>query len=236
MIQQNVYSVGTATTTVVAPTVDAAHFTLKNLEPSATVLGDYARYGDTYLIDRFISLPGAGTALFLFETGNLAAQFDYWSFYSTVEQVKGDLIEGATITSTGTAVPAYNMNRNFPDTYQAKIESATAVTGGTVIVSEIVSSSKAAGGGMSSAKIVTLRPNTRYGFRFTNLGNQATSLQIQIAFVEKHNGYNTIWLGTLDNSFALRGGEEISMYLQPQATINAVAGTDDCKLAVIRQD
>jgi hypothetical protein len=59
---------------------------------------------------------------------------------------------------------------------------------------------------------------------------------LQIAFVEKHNGYNTIWLGTLDNSFALRGGEEISMYLQPQATINAVAGTDDCKLAVIRQD
>jgi hypothetical protein len=236
MIEQNVYSVGTATTTVVAPTIDAAHFTLKNLEPSATVLGDYARYGDTYLIDQFITIPAAGTALFLFETGALAAQFDYWSFYSTSQQVKGDLVEGATVTGTGTAVPAYNMNRNFPDTYQATIQTASALTGGTVIISELVSASKEAGGGMASAKIVTLRPNERYGFRFVNIGNQTTQLQAQIAFVEKHNGYNTIWLGTKDDSFALRGGEEISMYLQPQATINAVAGTDDCKLAVIRQD
>ena len=236
MLEQNVYLVGTAATTVVAPTIDSARYVLKNLEPSATVLGDYSRFGDTYLIDQFITIASSGTALFLFETGDLAAQFDYWSFYSTVEQVKGDLVEGATITSTGTAVPAYNMNRNYPDTYEATIETASAVTGGTTIISEVVSSSKAAGGGMTSNKIVTLEPNTGYAFRFVNLGNQTTNLQAQIAFVEKHNGYNTIWLGTVNDSFALRGGEEVSMTLRPYETINAIAGTEYCKLAVTRQD
>ena len=235
-LAQAVYSVVTATTTVVAPTVDSGRYVLKNLEPSATVLGDYSRFGDSYLIDQFITINAAGTALFLFETGDYTSQFDYWSFYSTVEQVKGDLVEGATITATGAAVPAYNMNRNYPDDYEATIQTASAVTGVTVIISEVVSSSKAAGGGMTSNKIFTLEANTRYAFRFVNLGNQTTKFHAQIVFVEKHDAYNTIWLGTVDDSFALRGGEEVSMTLRPYETINATAGTDGCKLAVMRQD
>jgi hypothetical protein len=158
MLTQNVYAVGTAATTVVAPTLDAGRYVLKNLEPMPDD-SRYARAGYVFLIDQFININSGGTANFLFETGAQGAQFEFWNFGSTSDNVRGYLIEGATIVSTGTAVPAYNMNRNEPDTYLSTVESATSITGGTVVVQELVNASKQAGGSMDSGKIVTLEPD-----------------------------------------------------------------------------
>lgn len=235
MLTQNVYSIGTATSTVVAPTVDAGRYVLKNLEPTNDVT-DYSRQGYTYAVSRYQTISNGGTAIFSFTTGDTGAQFDFWTFTAENSSILASLVEGATITTTGSAIPGYNLNRNESDTHDSVLYGATAMTGGTVILSEYVPASNQAGGADSSNKIITLEPNTQYGFRFVDAGGNGTPVHIQIGWVEKYNGYNSVWLGTPDEAFVLHGGEEISMYLRPYETINATALRDGCKLAVMRQD
>lgn len=235
MISQSVITVGTTPVTVVEPTIDAAHYTLKNLEPSSN-LGDYSRKGYVYTVSQYFPIANNGSVYFSFTTGANGAQFDFWNFASSTSSVIGYLIQDATITTTGSAIPGRNLNRNFSDTHQSTLLAATNITGGTTILSEYVGGSNQSAGNMSSSKIVTLAPNTQYGFKFTDVGGVGTNLHIQIGWVEQYNGLNDIWLGTADDSFVLHGGEEISLDLFPYATINATAGSAGRKLAVIRQD
>lgn len=235
MLTQNVYTVGTAATTVVAPTLDSGRYILKNLEPGEN-LGELSRRGYMYAVQRYFQIANNGTALFAFTTGAKGAQFDYWQFNSSNSSVLAELVEGAVVTTTGSAIPGYNLNRNESDTYQSSIFAASAITGGTVIYSNYIGASNQASGGASSASIITLEPSTQYGFRFTDVGGNGTYVHALIGWVENFNGLNEIWLGTKDNSFVLGGGEEVSMYLRPYEVINASAKRDGCKLAVMRQD
>lgn len=235
MLTQNVYSVGTAATTVVAPTTDAGRYILKNLEPGQD-LGEMSRDGYSYAVSRYQTIANNGTALFSFTTGDTGAQFDYWNFQSSDSSLLASLVEGATITTTGSAIPGYNLNRNVADSHAAVLYGATAMTGGSAVLTEYVGASNQSAGGGASNKIVTLKPNTQYGFRFVDVGGNGTDTHIQIVWVEKYNGYNDIWLGTQDDSFVLGGGEEVSMYLRPYEVINASAKRDGCQLAVMRQD
>lgn len=235
MLSQNVYSVGTAATTVVAPTLDSGRYVLKNLEP-AELAGELAREGYLYTVSRYLPIANNGTAIFSFSTGDKGAQFEYWEFDSSNSSILASLVENATITTTGTAVPAYNLNRNESDTYQSVLLGATALTGGTTILTQYVGASNQASGGVATSMPVTLEPNTQYGFKFVDVGGNGTNLHINLGFAENYNGLNRIWLGTQGESFSLGGGEEISMYLRPYETINATALRDGCRLAVMRQD
>jgi hypothetical protein len=235
MLEQNVYTVGTATTTVVAPTVDSARYVLKNLQPSP-FMGDLARKGHIYSVGRYFPIANNGTAIFSFTTGDSGAQFENWEFNSSTSSVLASLIEGATITTTGSAIPAYNLNRNDSDAHAAVLIGASALTGGTTVISQYVGASNQAVGGSSQNIPVTLEPNTQYGFKFVDVGGNGTNVHIQLDWAEQYNGYNDIWLGTKDDSYILHGGEEISMYLRPYEIINATAGSEGCRLAVMRQD
>lgn len=236
MISQQTYSLSASTaTTVVAPTVDAGHYVLKNIEPVAG-FADYARRGYAYAVSRYFSIANNSSVYFSFTTGATGAQFDFWNFNSSNSSVLASLIEGGTITTTGSAIPGYNMNRNFSDAHTATLLAATNITGGTTVLSEYVGASNQAAGGATSNKIITLEPNTQYGFKFTDVGVVGTNLHIMIGWVELYNGYNDIWLGTPDESFVLRAGEEVKFKLFPQETINATAGHTGAKLTVIRQD
>ena len=235
MFEQSVYTIGTAATTVVAPTVDSAHFVLKNIEPNQS-LGDYSRRGYVYAVTQYFPISNNGYKYFSFTTGSTGAQFDYFRFSSSNSSVTASLVEGATIVTTGSPLAGYNLNRNFSDTHNAVLRAATSVTGGTVVVQEYIGASNQATGGMDSSKIVTLKPNTQYGFIFHDVGGNGTNFHAEIGWVEQFNGYTDIWLGTPNESFVLHGGQEISLYLQPYETINATAGMAGRKLAVIRQD
>ena len=234
MLTQNVFEVGTSPITVVGPTNDVATYVLKNLQPLSVF--DYSRDGYIYLVNQLFDITSATQALFSFQTGATGAQIDFYDFVVTSEDVYAELIQGATITVTGSAFPAYNLNRNKSDAHNAVIKAATAVTGGTVISSELVTASKGVGGIVTSGKIHTLAPNTDYAFRFTNRGNSTTTVHFQMGFSEQYNGYNEIWLDTQDDSFVLRGTEEIKFTLLPQETINAKAKMNSSRLAVIRQE
>jgi len=235
VLTQNVYTVGTAATTVVAPTVDSARYVLKNLEPSP-FMGDLARKGYIYSVSRYFPIANNGNVYFSFTTGPNGAQFEHWKFSAGDSSVLAYLIEGATVTTTGSAIPAYNLNRNEADDYSAELFAASAVTGGATVLTQYVGASNQSSGGADTNIPVTLEPNTEYAFRFQDVGSNGPNVHIQIDWAENYNGYNDIWLDTPGDSFLLHGGEEIFMYLRPYETINATAGSTGRKLAVMRQD
>lgn len=236
MLQQAVYTLSAGTATqVVAPTVDAGHYLLKNIQPVPEI-GAYSSQGYTYAVSRSVTIANNGSVAFSFTTGATGAQFDFWTFTALNSSVLGELIEGATITTTGDPIPGYNLNRQDSDAHASVLRGATAITGGTTVLSELVPASQQSGGQDSSDKVITLEPNTQYGFRFTDVGGVGATLHVQIGWVEIYNGQHNIWLGTVDNSFVLRGGEEIQFKLFPGESINATAGHTGAKLTVVRQD
>jgi hypothetical protein len=234
VLTQNVYSVGTAAQTVVAPTNDFVSYTLKNLQPEAN--GEaYARQGYVYLYGNTFSITTGATASFSFLTPATGAQIEFYEIATSVSDVVAELVEGATIVSTGDPIPGYNLNRNASDAHGSILKQAT-VTGGTVISREFLSASNQGGSSMTLDKVHTLEPNTEYGFRFIDVGAQTTTVFFQIGWTERYNGYHDIWLETVNDSYVLRGGEEVKFNLLPNETINATALVDSCRLAVMRQE
>ncbi len=233
-LSQAVYSVGTAAQTVVAPTSDYAKYVLHNLQPET--VQEYAREGYIYLLNSQFSITQGASLYFSMLTGPTGAQFDFYSMVTDTAAVYAQLIEGATIATTGSAIPAYNLNRNKSDGHQAVLKAATSITGGVTISSEFLPASNQSAGQMSSIKIHTLEPNTEYGFKFTNQGAQTTNVHFQLGWSEHYNGYNEIWLDTIDNSYVVKAGHELTMELPPLATINASSKINSNKLAVMRID
>jgi len=233
-LTQAVYSVGTAATTVVAPTNDYAKYVLHNLQPETVT--EYARDGYIYLVNAQFTITSGASVNFSMLTGSAGAQLDFYSMETTDSAIYAQLIEDATIVTTGDPIPAYNLNRNKADTHSSVLKAATSITGGTTISTEFIPASNQSAGNMSSAKIHTLAANTEYGFRFTNQGNQTTSVHFQLGFSEHYNGFNEIWLDTIDNSYVLKAGHELTMELPPLAVINASSKINSNKLAVMRID
>lgn len=230
-LTQAVYNVGLTPTTVVAPTNDYVKYVLRNLQPAVVL--EYARDGYIYLLGREFTIDNGAVVSFSITTGAYGAQFDFYSIISDKANVFAELIEGATIVTTGSPIPAYNLNRNFSDAHASVFRAATSVTGGTTVSSEFISATNQSAGTLASDKIHTLKANTQYAMKFTNLG--ATTLAyFQLGFSEHYNGFNEIWLGTLGNSFVLKAGDELTMELPPLTTINAVSKIDSNKLAVMR--
>ena len=234
MLTQKVYTIGTAPSTVVQPTPDLVKYTIKNLEPYS--IDDYAREGRIYLVNQQFSVANNGEILFSILTGDTGLQIDFYEIRTESAAIFATLLEDATVVTTGANIPAYNMSRNFPDTFNSQLKAATSVTGGTVISAEFLTASNQSGSGLSAQKIHTLKPNTQYAFRFANYGTQLTRVFFQLAFSEQYNGYNNIWLDTLNDSFVLRAQDELQMELLPNEVINAVSRAGNCKLAVIRQE
>lgn len=230
-LSQAVYAVGTTPITVVAPTHDYVKYVLKNLQPEVVL--EYARDGYIFLLGREFTITVGTSVSFSITTGANGAQFDFYSIISDKSNVFAELIEGATVVTTGSPILAYNLNRNFSDAHASVFRAATSVTGGTTVSSEFVSATNQSSAAVSSDKIHTLKANTQYAMKFTNLG-ATTLVYFQLGFSEHYNGLNEIWLGTLNDSFVLKAGDELIMELPPLTTINAVSKIDSNKLAVMR--
>lgn len=235
-INASATTVGTATAVVVGQSPDAQVAVIQNLEPANTA-DAYAKAGYQYLIQREFTIASPGTAIFEMATGANGAQIDYYEIVSTLQAVKAELVEGATVTTTGSAIPAYNLNRNESDAHDTVFTAGTAISGGTTIAAEYITADKhAASGGMHSGKIFTLKPNADYGLKFVNKGNNTTTVFFQMTFSEKYNGLTDVWLGgDVDNAIRVRGGETLVLPMIQNQTLSAVAERDN-QLGVLRQD
>lgn len=235
-ITYDIYEVGNTPVTLIAPENDSQKVWIQNLEPLSDT-DEYARAGFIYQVAQKFSVASGGTANLNMATGSSGIQIEYYEIVSDTSNVTATLIEGATVTTSGAAVPAFNLNRNIAGTPTATLSSASTVTGGTVIATEFTTADKhAAGGGMGSEKIFTLLPDSDYVFRFVNEGNQTTNVFLQLGFSEKYNGLNQVWLGSSAGSaVTLRGSEMIQLDIRGGEEITAVSSGGTNTVVVMRQ-
>jgi hypothetical protein len=229
-------SLGTASVPIVGMSADAQHVVIQNLEPVSDA-DEYARAGYLYIIGGTFTIGASGTALFNVATAAQGLQIEGYELVSTAEPVFAELVEGATVTTTGAAIPSYNLNRTEADDAGSVFTAASTVTGGSAISTELITASKqGGGGGMVVSKIHTLEGSSDYAFRFTNLSNQETVFFFQVIFSEKFNGQNDVWLGgDSDASFRLRGGESVYLPMIAGQTLSAEAG-ETAVVGVLKQD
>jgi hypothetical protein len=234
-VTHNRYTVGTALAQVVADSADHQEVWLQNLAPDDKTEA-FARAGYLYLVASSFTLAASGTALFNIATAPDGMQIQFYELVSTDQPVLAELVEGATPT-TGATVVSYNINREFPDDATTVFTQASALTGGSVISSELMTASKQGGGSMmATTKTHTLRGSEDYGIRFLNQANQETQIFVQIAFAEKFNGQNEVWVGdAVGTGVRIRGGETIHMSLIQGQKLFAVSEQDN-DLMVTRQD
>jgi hypothetical protein len=234
-ITQQVFTLGTATETIVQPSVDAAKVTIKNLQPEYQV-GAYSRDGYVFLLSKTFTVASPGTVTFSMATPPGGVQFDFYSILTTDAQVTATLIEGGSVVSSGTPIPAYNLNRQVGGTHATVFDTATSVTGGSVVATELIPGQNKAAGGLDSSKIFTLLGSSTYAFRFVNNGNQSTTIGFDLGFSEQFNGAHDVWLGANGSAMRLTGGEEIQLFLDAGEGVVATGGGTPVQVAVIRQD
>lgn len=235
-ITYQVFEVGDTPTTLVPPENDSQKVWIQNLEPLSDT-DEYARAGFLWTISQKFSVSSPGTVSFNIATGSAGLQIEYYEILSDTSNVTAQLIEGATVTTSGAAIPTFNLNRNIAGSASATLSSASTVTGGTAIATEYLTADKhAAGGGMGSQKIYTLRPDEDYVMQFVNDGNQTTNVFLSLGFSEKYNGLNQVWLGTSAGSaVTLRGHEMVQLDLSGGEELTAVSDGGTNTVVVMRQ-
>lgn len=236
-ITYNVFEVTDTPVEILPASFDSQKVWIQNIEPDSAT-DEYARAGFLYQVSQSFNVASPGTVQFNIATGAKGLQIEFYDIVSDTEKVTANLIEGATVTTSGAAIPAYNLNRNVAGTPTATLSSASTVTGGTVIASEFITAEKhAAGSGESSSKIYTLKPNEDYVMRFVNGGNQTTGVFLQLGFSEKYNGYNQVWLGnSAGSAVTLRGHEMIQLDVRGGESLTAVSDGGTNTVVVMRQD
>ena len=236
-ISSSVYEVTDTPIQIVAADFDSQKVWIQNVEPLSET-DEYARAGFLYGIGQKFAVASSSTVNFAITTGSAGLQIASYEILSDTSNVTATLIEGATVTTSGAAIPTYNLNRNVADNATATLSSASTVTGGTVIATEYLTADKhAAGGGMGSSKIYTLLPSDDYVFRFVNNGNQTTNVFLNLTFSEKYNGLNQVWLGSSAGSaVTLRGHEMIQLDLRGGESLTAVSDGGTNTVVVLRQE
>lgn len=150
---------------------------------------DLAKRGMVYLLHEFFDIPALTTITFAMHTNSTPAEFAFYDIASSSEVVKGEMIEAPTVTLGSTTIHGHNLNRLSSDNHDVTFHTATNVSGGTAIASELIGSGSKAGGVISSQKIHTLKPDTTYVMRFQNLGNQATTVHLNLGWSEDAPGH-----------------------------------------------
>jgi hypothetical protein len=150
---------------------------------------DLSKRGLVFLLHEFFDIPGTTTIYFAMTTNTVPVEFAFYDIASSAEFVKGSLLEAPTVTLGSTTIHGHNLNRQFSDAHDVTFHTATGVSGGTPIASELIGSGSKAGGTISSLKIHVLKPDTTYVMRFQNMGNQATVLHLNLGWVENAPGH-----------------------------------------------
>ena len=231
-------SVGTATTDIVGMSADGQYVMLENLEPSAHG-DDYARHGYMFQTHFQWSVAGNSVEWWNFATPTLGAQIYYKEINSDASNLLFSIVEGSTVTTTGSAFPLHNLDRQYGlDNATTVFTAATTATGGSAISNEWISGTNKAGGEAEVVKIITLGGGQDYAFKLENLTSSAASGFFQIGFVENYDHLNEIWVGsgTEHVGYRLAGGDTLQLPMIQGQTIQAIGERDGVQLAVLVQD
>jgi hypothetical protein len=150
----------------------------------STEASDLSKRGFVYLMAEFFTVGATSSVHFVMETGTKSVQFEFYDIGTDTATIRAQLIEGATYTKFGTPITPRNLNRTHPDASSIVLSSASAISGGVKIASELVGSGNKAGGDMSSNKVHVLKESQGYVMSFFNPSNQPTLAHMNLGWSE----------------------------------------------------
>lgn len=154
-------------------------------QESATDADGLAKRGLVYLMSEFFTLPASGSVYFALDTNGKEVEFQFYDITSAQSLVRASLIESPDTVTAFNYITPRNLNRKFADNATASLSAASAVTGGTIIATELIGNTAKAGGDVSSRKVHTLRDDTMYVMRFVNQDNQETAMHMNLGWSEQ---------------------------------------------------
>ena len=162
----------------------------------STEPSDLAKRGLVYLLSQFFTVPAVSSVSFALETNGKEVQFEFYDLTSADLPVNAQLLEGPTFTKFGSAIPGRNLNRNYSDGHTSMLTSASAISGGTVIASELIGAGTKVGGVFSTQRVHILRNDFDYVMTFSNADNQPTRCHINLGWSEgEPDRYNLVRYG-----------------------------------------
>lgn len=150
----------------------------------STDASDLSKRGLVYLMSEFFPVGATSSVHFVLETNGKSVQFEFYDITTDSGTIEARLIEGPTYTKFGTPLTPRNLNRHYPDTSSVILSSASAVSGGVQIASELLPSGTKAGGTISSIKVHILKDDTDYVMSFYNPSNQSTNCHMNLGWSE----------------------------------------------------
>ena len=162
----------------------------------STESSDLAKRGLVYLLAQFFTVPATSSVSFVLEANGKEVQFEFYDLTSVDLPIRAELIEGPTYTKFGPAIAARNLNRNFSDAHTSALASASAISGGIVIASELIGAGTKVGGEFSTQRVHVLRNDTDYVMTFHNPDNQPSRCHINLGLSEgEPDRYNLVRYG-----------------------------------------
>lgn len=153
-----------------------------------------SKRGYVFNIGEFFTVNALTTVYFGMSTNGVDVEFQFYDITSDLQPVEARLIEAPATATAGTnTITPRNLNRKFPDTATVTLSDYTAITGGTVVASELVGSGSKAGGFISQHKIHVLKADTLYIMSFYNTGNQATKVHLNLGWAENQPNEPGLW-------------------------------------------
>ena len=150
----------------------------------STEAGDLAKRGLVYLMHRRFTVPASSSVSFVMETNGKEVQFEFYDITSDSARVYAELIEEPTYSLASASFSGYNLNRTFSDAHTVTLYSASAVSGGVAVASELLGNTSKAGGSLANNKVHILKGNASYVMTFLNLDNQSTECHLNLGWSE----------------------------------------------------
>lgn len=163
----------------------ANYWRKRTYQEAATEAAGLAKRGLVYLMSEFFPIAGSGSVWFALETNGVEVEFQFYDITSDQAALKATLIEAPTSVAQFNYITPRNLNRQFPDDATASLSAASAVSGGTIIATELIGNTSKAGGDVSSRKIHTLKNGTIYVMQFVNILNQAGTCHMNLGWAEQ---------------------------------------------------
>ena len=170
----------------------ANYWRKRNYQQAATTAEGLAKRGYVYLMSEFFTVPATGSVYFAMDTGGVEVEFKLYDITSAQGEIHATLIEDPDAATTYSPITPRNLNRKYTDSSTVVLTSASAVSGGIAIASELIGNTSKAGGALASAKVHTLRDNTLYIMRFVNVSNQESTVHMNLGWSETDPGHYRI--------------------------------------------
>lgn len=144
--------------------------------------------GDAFFAYDSYDIPNGSTREYIIVTPNTTRWAHWITGLDALLEFDLTFVEGVSTVADGTAITAFNNDRNSATTAAVSLyHTPTTVTGGTILLNASFGSGKAIGGSSRQTQEIILKQNTKYQLLITNQASGSNRLNTNFIWYEHTN-------------------------------------------------